>query len=171
MSRPSRAPHATVRLLGVLGALAALLLAAACAPAEDPAAGPTPTPTGPAADPTGEGTPEEEGTPDDPDRDAASSDPGTSPAGVGQLRGTLGGSDIEGGCVWLDAEDGTRYELVPAPDAEIRIDSGNLLVVDPAGDVVAEVGDEVVVEGQTDPGLMTFCQVGEPLVVTDVVQA
>lgn len=121
---------------------------------DDPAATNGPTPTAQPA-PTTDITPS----------DAAG---GAAPPVDGEVSGTLGGSDVEGGCIWLDTPEG-RYELVTAPNAAVAIDPGNRVVVDAQdGTVIAEEGQQVTVVGRTDDGLVTFCQVGTILAVEDV---
>lgn len=84
------------------------------------------------------------------------------------VSGVLGGSNLEGGCVWLDADDGTRYELIGGPSASVAIDPANQVIADATGTVIAEAGDPIEVTGTVDDGLATFCQVGENLVVDSV---
>lgn len=91
-------------------------------------------------------------------------------AGAGdELRGTLGGDpSLEGGCVWVEAEDGQRYELAPAEGAPFTVDPARTTVVDPSGAVIAQAGDAIVVEGELGAELASFCQVGPIWSATDV---
>lgn len=109
--------------------------------------------------PTGSEVPGNSGA--DPSETTAAPDPVT-------VSGVLGGSNLEGGCVWLDAEDGTRYELIGGPSASVAIDPANQVIADTTGTVIAEAGDAVEVTGTVDDGLATFCQVGENLVVDSI---
>ncbi|MGI9019075.1 MAG: hypothetical protein ACR2HR_18565 [Euzebya sp.] len=81
--------------------------------------------------------------------------------------GVLGVEDIEGGCVFVEV-DGRRYELIASPDADLAIDPGNVVVADSQGTVIARAGDTITVDGQIDPGVVTFCQIGPVLVATDI---
>ncbi|CAN5300303.1 hypothetical protein BH23ACT9_BH23ACT9_04220 [soil metagenome] len=135
----------------------AVLLLAGCGDADDTAAStPTssPTATATATDPATDPTPTEE------------PDVAASPSTVST---TLGLVEVEGGCVVIDV-DGVQHQLIAAPDADVVIDSGNGVVADTSGTVIARVGDPIVVAGAVDPGMMTFCQVG-PVFVADSVTA
>lgn len=151
-----RTPAPTARLLTTL--LAACLLLAGCQATEDVAVGGSPSPT--ASDPldvigTDVPTVPAPGT-DDPAGDRAA---------FSTYRGTFGGSAIEGGCVWLDAEDGTRYQVVPTPDSGLVLDTEAFSLLAADGTTIAGDGDPVVVEGAADPEAMSFCQVGPILLV------
>ncbi len=84
------------------------------------------------------------------------------------LEGTLGGDPLlEGGCVWLDTEEG-RYEIAWPQGYEASADP--IEVRDPDGEVVARDGDELRITGEVDPEAFTICQVG-PLWEADRVEA
>jgi len=75
-----------------------------------------------------------------------------------ELTGTLGGDpSLEGGCVWLEADDGNRYEIMWPEGFEADTDSTELTS---DGEVVASAGDELVVTGQVAEGMASICQVG-----------
>lgn len=92
--------------------------------------------------------------------------PGDGAAQAGSLIGVLeGDAKLEGGCVWIeptggpDADIGDRVEpLLPAGlTVEFEPD---IRIVDAQGTVVAERGDEVVIDGSPAEDVMTICQVG-----------
>ena len=78
--------------------------------------------------------------------------------GGGELRGTLGFDDIEGGCAYLLADDGTRYEVI-YPDGW-KLQRAPLQLVSPDGEVVARAGDEVAVRGREAGDMASICQIG-----------
>lgn len=91
--------------------------------------------------------------PDDPDETAV-------------LEGTLGGdAQLEGGCAWLDADDG-RFEVLYPDGYEIAFEPVRLL--GPDGDTVAEEGDALRVAGHVAEDRMSVCQVGTIFQATEV---
>lgn len=77
-----------------------------------------------------------------------------------EITGTLGGdAQLEGGCAWLDAGDGTRYEVLYPDGYRIQFDPVQL--VDPDGEVVASEGDTLTVRGEARKDMASICQVGE----------
>lgn len=84
--------------------------------------------------------------------------------------GTLGVENLEGGCIYLEV-DGQKYELLAGPDAALAMDAGNGVVADAEGNVIAQAGDTITVEGALDPGIATFCQIGPVLMATSVAAA
>lgn len=143
-----------------VAALALVALLAACGEADmaspsDPTATPEPT-----AEPT-----EVETLPVEPDEGIG--DGAVPPGRSVELRGVLGGdAQLEGGCAWVDGDDGVRYEVQYPEGFEVRFDP--VEVVGPDGAVVATDGDEVVVVGAVGDGMMSFCQVGTIFVAEDV---
>lgn len=82
--------------------------------------------------------------------------------------GTLGGdAQLEGGCAWLDTEEEGRVEPRWPDGYRVAFDPVRLL--GPDGEVVAEEGDTVAVDGEIAGDVMTICQVGPVLEVTEVV--
>ena len=71
--------------------------------------------------------------------------------------GAIGFDDIEGGCTYVQAADGTRY-VVTWPDGW-SFDAG-LNLIDPSGEVVAGIGDEVTLGGRIAGDLASICQIG-----------
>jgi hypothetical protein len=91
------------------------------------------------------------------------SDPGTSeqasapPEAEETITGQLGFEDIEGGCVIVETDDGTRYEVQWPEGWEVN--PATLELTDPDGQVVAEGGDTLTIEGRVFDGGST-CQIG-----------
>lgn len=125
-------------LIGVTVLLALLGLSACGGEAAD-----EPAPTEPAATPT-EGdsaVPEEDAMPEE-----------------AAIEGTLGGdAQLEGGCAWVDTAGG-RYQVLWPTGYEILFDPVRL--EGPDGEVVAEEGDTLRVDGRTAPDMMSVCMTG-----------
>ena len=75
-----------------------------------------------------------------------------------RLTGTLGADTVEGGCAYLQAPDGTRYEVL-YPDGW-RVEPSPLRLLDPEGTIVARGGDEITVVGQPADDVASICQIG-----------
>lgn len=132
--------------LRLLPALLAMLVGTACAApsADEPTDAPRPTPSEPTAEPS-------------PTRSPRPPSPTPSERGSDTIVGRLGSEDIEGGCYFVETDDGTRYEVI-WPEGW-RIDArGNLL--DPTDEVAARPGDEVTVRGQIAGDMASICQIG-----------
>ena len=104
---------------------------------------------------------------------SASALPGETSAAPGRsleaadLIGTLGGDpNLEGGCAWIDGEDGERYEVVYPEGWHIETDPLRLL--DPNGEVAAEGGDRIGLVGGVGEGMASICQVGTIFIATEV---
>jgi hypothetical protein len=82
------------------------------------------------------------------------------------LVGALGADSTEG-CAYLEAEDGTRYEVI-YPEGWTLDRSGPALS-DPNGLVVARGGDEITVRGSLAPDMASACQVGPIFRASEVV--
>lgn len=75
------------------------------------------------------------------------------------LVGTLGGdAQLEGGCVWLNTDEG-RIEVLWPEGWTVGTDPIELR--DPGGEVVAGEGDRVRVDAAPAPALVSTCQIGE----------
>ena len=127
-------------------------------------------------DPTEDATPEPDETPEEtpepePTEDADDEEPEMSPSPEAEdghtprpgsdmeITGVLGGDpSLEGGCVWVDADDGNRYEVMWPDGYEADRETGELQDAD--GELVASGGDEVTVAGQVAEDMMSICQVG-----------
>lgn len=78
-------------------------------------------------------------------------------AGEMTITGRLGFEDIEGGCPYLETDDGTHYQVL-WPDGWSLDGRGGL--VNPAGDEVAGAGDDVTVRGRVADDMASICQIG-----------
>lgn len=78
--------------------------------------------------------------------------------GGNTVTGVLGFDEIEGGCVFLEAADGTRYEVLYPDGWELQ--PSPLQLVSPNGDVVARGGDEIAVRGSEATDMSSVCQIG-----------
>ena len=84
----------------------------------------------------------------------------------GHLTGTLGLAEIETGCPYLEATDGTRYEVMYPDGWELQ--RSPLQLVAPDGTTVARAGDEVTVRGSVTGDMASICQIGPIFRATDV---
>jgi hypothetical protein len=81
------------------------------------------------------------------------------------VTGRLGFDDIEGGCSFLETDDGTRYEVV-YPDGW-AIDR-MLAELRGPGDQVAHAGASITVTGGLAIDRSSICQIGPIFVATSV---
>jgi hypothetical protein len=126
-----------MRLLAIL---LIVVLAACAAPGNDPSMTDRPTP--------------------EPSLSVASPQPSLREgkrAGDITITGLLGSDSIEGGCPYLEADDGTRYQVLWPTGWELD-SRGDL--VDPSGEAVAGLGDEVTVRGRVADDMASICQIG-----------
>jgi hypothetical protein len=127
-------------LIRPLATLLVLVLAACTAPGADPTATdrstPSPSPELETVEPSGDESPR---------------------PGEMTITGHLGFEDIEGGCPYLQADDGTRYQVM-WPDGWHLDGQGRL--IDPSGETVARGNDEVTVRGQVAEDMASICQIG-----------
>jgi hypothetical protein len=129
------------------------VLAVVLAGCADPAQ--APTPPSPSASAAGATTSE-----------AASSAPTS--FGI-SVTGVLGGdAQLEGGCVWLETDDGRVEPLLPEG---YTATTDPVALVGPEGETIAEEGDRVTVTGIPTSEGASICQVGNPFTVTDVTVA
>ena len=82
------------------------------------------------------------------------------------VTGRLGFDDIEGGCSFLETDDGTRYEVV-YPDGWI-LDRMGAELRGPGGQL-AHAGESVTVRGAVATDRSSICQIGPIFVATDIV--
>jgi hypothetical protein len=75
-----------------------------------------------------------------------------------ELTGALGADSIEGGCAYLQASDGTRYQVLYPDGWELTISP--LELTSPDGEVVARGGDDVTVRGAEAGDMASICQIG-----------
>lgn len=105
--------------------------------------------------------------------ESAPATPGRSVTAASQLpagtlvTGLLGADSIEGGCPYLEDDDGTRYQVLWPPGW--TLDRSSLELSDPQGTVVARAGDEVSVRGEVAPEVATTCQIGPVFRASEVV--
>jgi len=142
----------------ILIALACALSIAACAA---PAVNPTETPT-PEQRPV-----ESPGPTPTASFDLASEQPSRESTGGDELTGVLGADSIEGGCGYLQTDDGTRYQVIYPEGWDLELSP--LQLTSPAGDVVARGGDEVTVRGSVATDMASICQIGPIFQATEVV--
>lgn len=94
--------------------------------------------------------------------------PTREPEGGGdELVGVLGADAVEGGCGYLQAPDGTRYEVVYPEGWDLQLSP--LQLTAPDGEVVARGGDEVTVLGAEATDMASTCQIGPIFRATEVV--
>jgi hypothetical protein len=77
----------------------------------------------------------------------------------------LGFDDIEGGCAFIEAADGTRYEVIYP--AGWTIDQGGAELRGPDGQV-ALAGETVTVRGSVATDRSSICQIGPIFAATSV---
>jgi len=87
-------------------------------------------------------------------------------AGGNTYTGVLRSDPIEGGCVYVQAADGQKYEVIP-PDGW-QLQKAPAAFVSPDGQVVAKAGDRVTVHG-SEADMVSICQVGPIIQATDIV--
>jgi hypothetical protein len=121
--------------------LAVVVVLAACATASDDASSAPPA-TSPSLVPASE-QPVVSGTPQ---------------LGTARITGTLGADSIEGGCGYLQAADGTRYQVSYPDGWELSLSP--LELRDPDGNAFAGPGDEVTVTGEVATDMASICQIG-----------
>ncbi len=83
-----------------------------------------------------------------------------------EVKGRLGFDAIEGGCAYLEADDGTRYEVL-YPDGW-AIDLAAAALTGPGGRRYA-AGDEVTVRGAIATDRSSICQLGPIFAASEVV--
>jgi hypothetical protein len=83
------------------------------------------------------------------------------------LSGRLGVAEVEGGCPYLEAADGTRYEVI-YPNGW-QLDRAAMQLRDPAGTLVAAAGDTVTIRGEVATDMVSTCQIGPIFQATEVV--
>jgi hypothetical protein len=82
------------------------------------------------------------------------------------ITGRLGFDSIEGGCPYLETDDGTRYQVL-WPDGW-RLDGGGSLV-SATGETVAGPGDELTVRGRVADDMASICQIGPIFRASEVI--
>ena len=143
----------------VLAALIGTLLAACRAGQAEPSPSP-PTSAEQCVDPSS--SPSSLGS-ETPEPSLASS---SSNAGI-EISGVFSSDSIEGGCAFLEAADGTRYEVL-WPDGWTLL-RNPFRLQDPNGEVVASGGETVTVRGQEANDMGSICMVGPIFRASEVV--
>lgn len=85
-----------------------------------------------------------------------------------EVTGILSFDGIEGGCAYLESDDGTRHQVTYPEGWELH--RSPLQLVSPEGEVVAQAGDSVTVRGLPAPDMATTCQIGPVFRATEVVR-
>jgi hypothetical protein len=85
----------------------------------------------------------------------------------GLLTGRLGLAEVEGGCPYLEAADGTRYEVIYPTGWQL--DRATLQLRDADGRVVAGAGDIVTIRGAVGTDMVSTCQIGPIFQATEFV--
>lgn len=102
----------------------------------------------------------------EPNGDAPNGETPAEPEDDDMLEGTLGGdAQLEGGCAWLDTDEG-RFEVMYPEGYEIAFDPVRLL--GPDGDTIAREGETLRVRGRVAGDVMSICQVGTIFQATEV---
>lgn len=83
------------------------------------------------------------------------------------ISGTFGSDAIEGGCAFLQAADGTRYQVLYP--AGWTLERGPFRLVGPGGNVAASGGERVTVRGSVANDMASTCQIGPIFRATEVV--
>lgn len=83
------------------------------------------------------------------------------------ITGTFASDAVEGGCAYLQADDGTKYQVL-YPDGW-SVERAPYRLVDPGGATAAEAGAVVTVRGRIRDDVMTTCQVGPVFEADEVV--
>lgn len=95
-------------------------------------------------------------------------EPSEAASPASQFTGTVGGdAQLEGGCLWLETDEG-RFEL-RLPD-DFAVDTQELTITAPDGTAVS-AGDTVEVAGTVLEDMVSVCQVGPILEVSQLTAA
>ena len=93
--------------------------------------------------------------------------PAPSPADKGEtISGVFGSDAIEGGCAFLQAADGTRYQVLYP--AGWTLERGPFRLIGPDGKVAASGGETVTVRGSVANDMASTCQIGPMFRATEV---
>ena len=80
------------------------------------------------------------------------------PGGTDELTGTLGADSVEGGCPYLLAQDGQRYEVIYPEGWSVT--AAPLQLTNPDGEVVATGGETITVNGSEAGDMASICMIG-----------
>lgn len=84
-----------------------------------------------------------------------------------QVIGVFGADAIEGGCTYLEADDGTRYQVIYPQGWQVQ--ASPLQLTNPTGEVVATGGETITVLGRRADDMASICMIGPMFVATEVV--
>ena len=84
-----------------------------------------------------------------------------------QVIGLLGADAIEGGCTYLEADDGTRFQVIYPQGWQIQ--ASPLQLTNPTGEVVATGGETITVLGRRADDMVSICMIGPMFIATEVV--
>lgn len=84
-----------------------------------------------------------------------------------ELTGVLGADSVEGGCGYLQASDGTRFQVIYPDGWTLQLSPLQLTSPDDA--VVARGGDKVTVRGREATDMASICQFGPIFQANEVV--
>jgi hypothetical protein len=94
--------------------------------------------------------------------------PAPSPPGEqATITGTFGSDAIEGGCAYLQAADGTRYQVL-YPDGW-TLERNPFRLIGPDGEVAARGGETITVRGSVADDMASTCMIGPIFRATEVV--
>ncbi len=94
-----------------------------------------------------------------PSLELSSVQPSRAPSGDEvELTGVLGADSIEGGCGYLLASNGTRFQVIYPDGWTLQLSP--LQLTSPNGAVIARGGDEVTVRGSEATDMASICQIG-----------
>ena len=79
--------------------------------------------------------------------------------------GILRSDDIEGGCTYVQAADGQKYEVIPPDGWSIQTTPAAIVAAD--GQVIARAGELVTVHGH-EADMMSICQIGPIIQASDI---
>lgn len=82
------------------------------------------------------------------------------------ITGRLGFEEIEGGCAYLETDDGTRHQVIYPPGWEVM--RSPIRLVSAQGETVAALGDSVTVRGMPATDMASTCQIGPIFRATEV---
>jgi hypothetical protein len=101
-----------------------------------------------------------------PPRSPASSPGKDLGAGERTITGVLGFDTVEGGCAFVEAADGSRYEVIYPEGWTVDRSSGELRADDGR---IGRVGDAITVRGSTATDRSSICQIGPIILASEVV--
>jgi len=90
----------------------------------------------------------------------------TLPGGGDVFTGILAADAIEGGCAYLQAADGRRFEII-YPEGW-RLQRSPLALIAPDGSVHSRAGDELSVRGSEAGDMASICQIGQIIRAVEV---